>query len=233
MPFTVAAARRRVRVVFPPPCYVASVSLTDRAHRQLRADIINGRIRPNQQLVAADLAEQMQISRTPVREALKLLAADGLVVGARRGYTVREHTGGEIREIYEVRAALESMAARLVAQRGSDEQLAEIVALGAHDERLAAADRAELVDLNARFHQTLVAAAGNARLGELNGRNSEHFFNARIAALYTDAEALASVRGHADIVRALLDRAPDAAADAARDHVLEALDVLLSKRHPG
>lgn len=208
-----------------------TVSLTDRAHRQLRADIIHGRIRPNQRLVAADLAEQMQISRTPVREALKLLAADGLVVGAKRGYMVREHTGEEIREIYEIRAALEGMAARLVAQRATDERIEAIVAVGAHDERLAEADRSELVEYNTRFHQSIVDAAGNSRLGELNGRNSEHFFSFRIAALYTDAEALASVRGHAQLVRALLDRDDRAAADAAREHVLEALDVLLSKLH--
>lgn len=206
-----------------------SGSLTDRAHRQLRDDIICGRIRPNQRLVAADLAAQMQISRTPVREALKLLAADGLVTGAKRGYTVREHTDVEIREIYEVRAGLESMAARLLVQRASDEQLEAIAALGAHEERLAEVDRSELVDRNTAFHDAIVQAAGNTRLCELNGRNSEHFFSYRIAALYTDAEALASVRTHEQIVRALLARDPDAAADAAREHVLQALDVVLTK----
>lgn len=206
-----------------------SLSLTDQAHGRLRADIIEGRIRPNQRLVAAELAERMQVSRTPVREALKLLAADGLVVGAKRGYVVREHTGAEIREIYEVRAALEAMAARLVAQRAGDERIEAIVAIGACDEGLAQADRSVLVELNSRFHDAIVAGSGNGRLGALNGRNSEHFFSYRIAALYTDAEALASVRGHGRIVRALLDRDQDAAADAAREHVLEALDVVLSK----
>lgn len=206
-----------------------SVSLTDRAHRQLRADIICGRIRPNQRLVAADLAEQLQVSRTPVREALKLLAADGLVVCAKRGYLVREHTGAEIREIYEVRAGLEGMAARLVAQRATDEQVEAIVAVGAHDERLAEVARSELVERNGCFHDAIVDAAGNTRLRDLNDRNSEHFFNFRTAALYTDAEALAAVRTHGEIVRALLDREPDAAANAAHEHVLQALDVLLSK----
>lgn len=205
------------------------LSLTDQVHGRLRADIIEGRIRPNQRLVAAELAERMQVSRTPVREALKLLAADGLVVGVKRGYVVREHTGAEIREIYEVRAALEAMAARLVAQRASDERIEAIVAIGACDEGLAEADRSVLVELNSRFHDAIVAASGNGRLGELNGRNSEHFFSYRIAALYTDAEALASVRGHGRIVQAFLGRDQDAAAGAAREHVLEALDVVLSK----
>lgn len=205
------------------------VSLTDQAHRRLRADIICGRIRPNQRLVAADLARQLQVSRTPVREALKLLAADGLVVGAKRGYLVREHTGADIREIYEVRAGLEGMAARLVAQRATDEQIEAIVTVGAHDEQLAEAERSVLVDRNSRFHDAVVDAAGNTRLRDLNGRNSEHFFSFRTASLYTDAEAMAAVRTHGQIVRALLDREPAAAADAAREHVLQALDVLLSK----
>jgi hypothetical protein len=67
-------------------------------------------------------------AETPVRESLKKLAAEGLVISRRRGWIVREHTGDEIREIYEMRSALESYCARLAALRGTD---AEIQAIGA------------------------------------------------------------------------------------------------------
>jgi DNA-binding GntR family transcriptional regulator len=97
-------------------------SLTAQAYQRLRSEIIRGCIRPNVHLVAADLAERLETSRTPIREALQLLASEGLVVAAKRGYVVREHTRDEIREIYEVRATLEEMAARLVAQRVTDEK---------------------------------------------------------------------------------------------------------------
>ncbi|MBO0788262.1 MAG: GntR family transcriptional regulator, partial [Actinobacteria bacterium] len=101
-------------------------SLTSETCDRLRAEIIRGSIRPNERLVAADLAERLSISRTPVREALQLLEAEGLVVALKRGYMVREHTGTEIREIYEVRAALEGMSARLAAVRASGDAIAAI-----------------------------------------------------------------------------------------------------------
>jgi DNA-binding GntR family transcriptional regulator len=92
-------------------------SLTFEALTLLRDEIIQGKIRPNERLIAVDLAERLKTSRTPIREALQLLEAEGLVVAAKRGYVVREHTRDEIVEIYEVRASLEGMAARLAAQK--------------------------------------------------------------------------------------------------------------------
>lgn len=204
-------------------------SLTSETHNRLRAEIIRGSIRPNERLVAADLAERLKISRTPVREALQLLEAEGLVVALKRGYMVREHTSEEIREIYEVRAALEGMSARLAAARASREAIQAIEDIGAHEEELALAEPTRLVDLNSQFHAAVVAACSNERLGRLNRRNSEHFFNYRIAALYSEAEALAAVRGHARILAALKVRDEDAAERAAREHVEEALQVTLRK----
>ncbi|MBO0808453.1 MAG: GntR family transcriptional regulator [Actinobacteria bacterium] len=204
-------------------------SLTAETCDRLRADIIRGSIRPNERLVAADLAERLRISRTPVREALQLLEAEGLVVALKRGYMVREHTGTEIREIYEVRAALEGMSARLAAVRASGDAIAAIAGIGAHDDQAALTESWRLVDLNSEFHAAVVAACSNDRLGHVNRRNSEHFFNYRIAALYSEAEALAAVRGHARILAALAARDPDAAERAAREHVEEALEVTLGK----
>ena len=204
-------------------------SLTYETHNRLRTDIIQGSIRPNERLIAADLAERLSISRTPVREALQLLEAEGLVVAVKRGYMVREHTSEEIREIYEVRAALEGMATRLVATRASNEALAAIEDLGAHDDELATVERARLVNLNDQFHAAIFEASGNERLGRINRLNSEHFFNYKIAELYTDAEALASVRGHAAIVKAIMARDGDAAEKAAREHSDEALEATLTK----
>jgi len=204
-------------------------TLTSETYGRLRAEIIRGSIRPNERLVAADLAERLKISRTPVREALQLLEAEGLVVALKRGYMVREHTGGEIREIYEVRAALEGMSGRLAAIRATDEAIAAITAIGAHYDEVALVEPWRLVDLNSQFHAAVTAACSNERLAALNRRNSEHFFNYRIAALYSEKEALAAVRGHARILAALTERDADAAARAAREHVEEALEVTLRK----
>jgi DNA-binding GntR family transcriptional regulator len=206
-----------------------SLTLTEEAHRRIRADIIEGRFRPNVHLVASDLAKQLAISRTPVREALQLLASEGLVLATRRGYVVREHSVEEIRDIYEVRAALEEMAARLAAERATDEAIAALEGIGAHTTAVVDHPRDVIVDLNDAFHAAIMAAAGNARLLIINQRNSEHFFNYNIAKLFTHEEAADAIAGHAKVVAAIKNRDPDAAARAAREHVLEALEVTLLK----
>ncbi len=206
-----------------------TVSLTSEAHRRIRAGIIEGRIRPNMHLVAASLAQELNISRTPVREALQILAAEGLVTATGRGYIVREHSSKEIRHIYEVRAGLEEIAARLTAERASDDEIAAIAAIGAHTSEAAVSPREVIVDLNDAFHEAIMVATGNPRLLEINRRNSEHFFNYKIAKLYSQEEAEAAIAGHARIMEAISNRDPDAAGAAAREHVLEALEVTLLK----
>jgi DNA-binding GntR family transcriptional regulator len=219
----------RMQRCMPKPRPPESPTFTLEVFNRLREEITRGQIRPNERLVAADLAERLHISRTPVREALQLLASEGLVVGARRGYVVRDHTPNDVREIYEVRAALEGMAARLAAERATDGQLHATMALHADNEGLATSPRDQLVEINDSFHRGLIAASGNPRLERLVRQSTEHFFNHRIADLYTDAEARASVEGHARVVEALRTRDAAAAERAAREHVLEALDVTLRK----
>src|SRR3954471_15798899 len=92
-----------------------SANRTDSVYEQLRSEIVRGQLRPNERLIEAELAERLQVSRTPIREGLQRLAADGLVASRLRGWIVYEHTLDQIRDIYETRAALEGFAARLAA----------------------------------------------------------------------------------------------------------------------
>ncbi|MCF8553364.1 MAG: GntR family transcriptional regulator [Candidatus Nanopelagicales bacterium] len=205
-------------------------SLTFEALTRLRDEIIQGKMRPNERLIAADLAERLNTSRTPIREALQLLEAEQLVVAAKRGYVVREHTKEEIVEIYEVRAALEGMAARLAAQKTGTSAYREIEAIGAHrDSLITSNDRKLIVDLNDEFHAAIFAACGNSRLDRINRSNSQHFFNYRISELYTKEETKISIKGHALILKAIKNHDADQADSAAQEHVLEALKVTLLK----
>ena len=205
-------------------------SLTFEALTRLRDEIIQGKMRPNERLIAADLAERLNTSRTPIREALQLLEAEQLVVAAKRGYVVREHTKEEIVEIYEVRAALEGMAARLAAQKTGTAAYKEIEAIGAHrDSLIASNDRKLIVDLNDEFHAAIFTACGNSRLDRINRSNSQHFFNYRISELYTKEETKISIKGHALILKAIKNHDADQADSAAQEHVLEALKVTLLK----
>ncbi|MBW9111895.1 GntR family transcriptional regulator [Microbacterium trichothecenolyticum] len=208
---------------------MSTPSLTAETHLRLRNDIIQGRIRPNERLVALELAERLQVSRTPVREALQLLASQGLVVPVKRGYVVREHTPEEIAEIYEIRSALEELAARLAAQRATPDQLRAIEDIGAHQSGALDDDRTVIVDRNDAFHEAILQASGNSRLAELNRANSEQFFTYRVAQLYTRHEAAAAIDEHAQILEALKRRDSTRAAELARSHVLGAMAITLSK----
>jgi DNA-binding GntR family transcriptional regulator len=205
-------------------------SRNDEVYARLRQAILRGDIRPNERLIEVDLAERFDISRTPVREVLQRLGAEGLIVRVRRGWRVHEHTAEEIAEIYEARAALEGYAAVLAARRGSDEELQGIRAI--HDDEASPEPRtarAHLVELNDAFHEAILEAAHNARLTELARQSREYYFNHRIADRYSDAEAEASVEQHEVIVRALLARDEARAESAVRGHVLQALEMIRAK----
>lgn len=199
-------------------------------YERLREAIVTGRARPNERLIEAELAGWLATSRTPIRESLTRLAAEGLVVSRRRGWVVREHSRGEIREIYQVRAALEGYCARVVAECASDAELAEIASFHRDNAKGAStSSREHLVNVNDRFHDTIIAAAHSQRMSEMIRKNRTFYFNFRIAQLYTDEEAEAALAGHEAIVRALLARDPDRADREMRAHVDAALGVILSK----
>lgn len=205
-------------------------SRAEDAYERLRRAILRGEIRPNERLIEVDLAEQLQISRTPIREVMQRLGGEGLIVRVRRGWRVREHTADEIAEIYEVRAALESYGACLAARRASDEELERIRAIHLDaDSPEPRTARDHLVEVNDDFHQAILDAAHNARLMELARQSREYYFNYRIAHLYSDAEAEAAVESHAEIVRALLARDGRAAEQAIQRHVLQALELIRAK----
>jgi DNA-binding GntR family transcriptional regulator len=207
------------------------MSLATAAYNALRDAILRGYLRPNQRVVETQLAEWMNLSRTPVREALARLANEGLVFSERRGWTVRDYSPQEVSEIHEVRAALEGMAAYLACERGSEEEIGRIVGFHRDQdrERLTMAASEYLVEYNETFHQVIVAAAGNERLAELNRRNREFFFTYRIARLFTEDDAKVSVAGHDKIVEAIEARDGERAELEMRRHILGARDVIIRK----
>jgi DNA-binding GntR family transcriptional regulator len=201
---------------------------SDRLYEQLRRAIVQGQLRPNQRLIEAELAETLQVSRTPIREALQRLELDGLVTRHRRGWVVREHDADEIRHIYACRAALEGYAARLAALTATDEQIAEIEAILLSVS--GTSNRDEMVAVNERYHEAIIDAAGNPLLAELARRSRLYYFNKRVAQLYTDAEAAQSREQHVRLLQALRDRDPDQAEAITRAHIDAALQTIL--RHP-
>jgi DNA-binding GntR family transcriptional regulator len=195
----------------------------------LRADIVHGELRPNQRLVEVELADRLGVSRTPVREALQRLVLEGIVRRDRAGWVVHEHSPEEIRAIYEVRAALEGYAAFLAARRASEDELRDLDAIYPPGDAAYALGPDDQVELNERFHNGVIGAAGNAWLTELCRRNRQYYFNHRIARRYDDGETRRSIEGHRLILDALARGDGRAAEALAREHVDDALAVVLAK----
>jgi DNA-binding GntR family transcriptional regulator len=200
----------------------------EEAYTRLRRAIVLGNMRPNERLVESELATALKVSRTPVREGLQRLAAEGLIRSVRRGWVVRELSLDEVREIYEVREALEGFAARLAAQRATLAHLRKLEQIIERRNRTPVPQRRrELVSTNDLFHQTVFRASGNERLCREIVRTSEYYFNMRVASLYTDEEMAASACQHSDLVEALRNHDRDRAEQITRDHVRDALAAIL------
>ena len=207
-----------------------TASRSAEVYEELRRAIVEGRIRPNERLIETELAERLSVSRTPIRESIQRLAADGLVESRRRGWVVREHSAQEIREIYEVRAALEGFAARLAAERATDDMLGKICAIHLnYIQSLEHSTRDHMVRHNDDFHDAISVAAGNTRLAEQIRRSRDYYVIHRITGFLTDGEVRTSLAGHQGLIDALLARDPDKAEFVARTNVLSGLDKTLAR----
>jgi DNA-binding GntR family transcriptional regulator len=140
---------------------LAPRALYEEVAELLRQRIFSRELEPGSWIDELKLAEEYGISRTPLREALKVLAAEGLVtMKVRRGAYVTEVSDKDLADVYHLLALLESDAAGVVAQRASDAELAELQSL--HSELEAAAnDRDRFFALNERFHMRLLEIASN------------------------------------------------------------------------
>ncbi|GHA50880.1 GntR family transcriptional regulator [Streptomyces purpurascens] len=143
-------------------------AVRERVTAELRQEIIAGSLRPGDRLVERELAERLGVSRVPVREAIRALVAEGFVhFETPRRTVVRRLTPTDVKELFELREALEVYAAGLAASRATPEDLAEVQELL---DRAAAATEAEdaevITDVNSRLHDRIVAMAGNSLLTE-------------------------------------------------------------------
>jgi len=198
---------------------------------RLRAAISSGELRPHQRLVEQQLAHDLGVSRTPVREALRLLEAEGYVTTASSGgLVVVDHVSEEIREIYEIRQALEGEAARLAAERATPERLTAIRVL--QRELRTAFERGcldDLVDLNDAFHTTLYAASRNKALVQLIATYRDYFFNRQMARAFGPEDWERSLLEHDTLVRALQERDGRSAEELLRKHLATTLRVALDR----
>lgn len=190
------------------------------AYKRLLEDIARGDLAPGARLRETELAERLGISRTPVREAIRQLEADGLVAHIpRQGATIRQLDYPEVMELYEMRTVLEGTAARLAARAASELELDELEALNAELSR--ASGRAAYV-LNRQFHMTLLDAAKNRYLIKSVQSLQKTLLIIGQSTLMDATRAADAVAEHARVLQALRARDGAQAEALMRDHIEQA-----------
>ncbi|NIN68239.1 MAG: GntR family transcriptional regulator, partial [Anaerolineae bacterium] len=136
---------------------------------RLRQLILSRELRPGERIVQSELAEQLGVSRTPIREALHKLDSDGLVrLSPHKGATVADHSTAELEDIYSIRIAIEGYGAFLAAQNITGQDLARLEGLVEQmKEVFDQGDRWRLLEVNRKFYEVLYAIAGRPRLYDL------------------------------------------------------------------
>lgn len=214
----------------PFPASRLYTSKTDLVTALLREMILSGELFGSQAIRQRDIAVQFGVSQTPVREALRRLESEGLVVSdPHRGATVAEAREGWLEENYQIRSALESLGARMAAKAITDEQLAELVALN-WQMKAAGEDPKMYGQLNRDFHFKIYAVAGSPLLLAL----MRLLWNSMPTGPHVERSHEESVDQHRSLLEALSRHDGDAAEEVMRDHILGSVHLDPERRqgHP-
>jgi DNA-binding GntR family transcriptional regulator len=204
-------------------------SLTQRVADELRRAILSGRRQPRERLVEDRLSEELGVSRVPIREALRALAAEGLVdIQPRRGASVAEISVDVARDLVEVRATLEGLNARLAARNhdpGIVAELRQVLAEGNATARSRNVD--DLVRLNGEFHDKLVQAGRNSILWDIMRTLRER--TSLVFASNSARRAEQDWDEHSKILAAVIDGDEELASVLATRHVHRAAEAALAQ----
>lgn len=200
---------------------VTTPSLGEEAYKALHQRIVRGQLAPGTTLLEPALCENLGISRTPLREALKRLSGEGLVILPRnRRARVAPIDAKELQHLFEVEAGLESMAASLAASRMTNTEIKQLERLQERLERLhAKGDRSAYFELNQRIHGLIVAGAKNPVLAETHRSMLGRLERARYLALDHFGRWDESTQEHRAILEALKTRDSDLAQRLLADHI--------------
>ncbi len=210
------------------PALKPSERIVDSVHAVLRSAILDGSLAPGQALSVPELSRQLDVSRSPVREAVLALVADGLAVEQpRRGVAVAEIEAADMLEIHEVREGVEAQAARLCAERASPAVLQQLEALLLVQSHVVERhDASGWFQTNADFHRLVAAGAANRRLSEVvSVLEGQMRLGLRRVSSDQDQRERGLVE-HRAILEAITGRDPDRAERLMREHIRRTREML-------
>lgn len=203
--------------------------LRDVIFETLRKSIISGDIKPGERLMEVSLAEQMGVSRTPVREAIRRLEADGLVTMIpRKGTHVSELSVKDIMDVLEVRAVLDQLATSLAAKHMQPAQIKSLEAI--HRQYVYNVERANIegaIRKDVEFHDVIYAASGNPRLVAVASSLREHIYRFRVIYMRDNLIAANVLHEHEQILEAITNAQEEEASKLAESHIRNQMESII------
>jgi DNA-binding GntR family transcriptional regulator len=200
---------------------LAHESLADQIYRLLKDNIVRHQLEPGARLLDNEIAESLQVSRTPVREAMSRLGAEGLLnIVPRRGAFVLQMSTKATKDVYEVREALEDLAVRLAVPLLTEVDLRQLEdILNRFSSATEEDDFLTCFELDRRFHDQIVRMSGNLKLAEMNALLGGSIQASRWSHCHDRNRQQASLQEHQAILHALKKRDADLASALVRDHI--------------
>jgi DNA-binding GntR family transcriptional regulator len=198
------------------------VRLSEQAYHLIKEKIITLELAPLSVIVEQALRKELGLGRTPIREALHRLSAEGLVIiSPRRGMFVADISITDLSKIFEIRMVLEGLCARLAAERATPEQIAQMEATMRELEQGTTRDSETLMEIDQQFHQLLYQAADNEYLADILSRL--HALSMRLWHLVLNrlADVEEAVEQHREITAALKAADGEQAEELVRQHIAE------------
>ena len=207
------------------------IDKTEQIYRLLRSRILEGKLAPGSRLIERKLAEELNVSKTPVREALVRLSKDGLLDGeAHRGFWVAELTGEEAREIYDLREMLEGFAAREAAKKINQQGCRKLASfLEEFEVYYNQGNLSAYNDTDIRFHNFLIEISANQRLYHLVSHLRAQSRLLMATSVNFPGRAKASLFEHKKIIEAVVGHKEDLAEKYAREHIRNVKKVVLNR----
>ena len=206
-------------------------SLRGKVFHKLREDILSGVYQDHEELREVAIGEEMGVSRTPVREALRQLELEGLVtIVPNKGAYVTGITPQDVHDIYKIRSLLEGLCARWATEHITGrqiEELEEIILLSEFHLRKKSAEQAEQVsELDGKFHKVLYEASNSRILEHVLSDFHKYVQMARMMSVGAKDRAERSIEEHRDILKAIKDKDPDKAEWLANQHIMKVMENL-------
>ncbi len=199
----------------------AYLPLRDVVFNTLREAILKGELKPGERLMELQLASKLGVSRTPIREAIRMLEQEGLAVTIpRKGAEVAKMTEKDMEDVLQIRDALDELAASIACEQITSEELDELRrTMREFEEYTKTADLKRIAEADVRFHDIIYKATRNTKLENMLNNLREQMYRYRVEYLKDEKNYPVLIKEHSEIVEGLSGKDKDKVTDAMHKHV--------------